>query len=179
MKSKQLLSGVMAVALSVSMLAGCVEKESKTVDKSQVTTEESGKGGSNAKENGNSQGSALVEQIKTKYAGESNYDYAEPLYNLPEDYVFTFENLSEEFFVLEEYECISVYSDGALTQRVDVSIDEDYDTMSMTVKPGLKTCNCSFLFAQESGKTQRNDGGRWLCGMRKNFSRIFPKKRIK
>lgn len=78
-----------------------------------------------------------MEQIKTKYAGESNYDYAEPLYNLPEDYIFTFENLSEEFFALEEYECISVYSDSALTQRVDISIDEDYDTMSMTVKPGL------------------------------------------
>lgn len=38
---------------------------------------------------------------------------------------------------MEEYECISVYSDSALTQRVDISIDEDYDTMSMTVKPGL------------------------------------------
>lgn len=137
MKSKQLLSGAMAAVLAASMLTGCMEKESKTVDKSQVMTEESGKGSSNARGNGNSKGSALVEQIKTKYAGESNYDYAEPLYNLPEDYVFTFENLSEEFFALEEYECINVYSDSALTQRVDISIDEDYDTMSMTVKPGL------------------------------------------
>ena len=134
MKSRQLLSGVMAAVLAASMLTGCAEKESKTVDKSQVTAEESGKGSSKSE---NSKGSALVEQIKTKYAGESNYDYAEPLYNLPEDYVFTFENLSEEFFALEEYECISVYSDSALTQRVDISIDEDYDTMSMTVKPGL------------------------------------------
>ena len=134
MKSRQLLSGVMAAVLAASMLTGCAEKESKTVDKSQVTAEESGKGSS---KNGKSKGSALVEQIKTKYAGESNYDYAEPLYNLPEDYIFTFENLSEEFFALEEYECISVYSDSALTQRVDISIDEDYDTMSMTVKPGL------------------------------------------
>lgn len=134
MKSRQLLSGVMAAVLAASMLTGCAEKESKTVDKSQVTAEESGKGSS---KNENSKGSALVEQIKTKYAGESNYDYAEPLYNLPEDYVFTFEKLSEEFFALEEYECISVYSDSALTQRVDISIDEDYDTMSMTVKPGL------------------------------------------
>lgn len=134
MKSRQLLSGVMAAVLAASMLTGCAEKESKTVDKSQVTAEESGKG---SNKNENSKGSTLVEQIKTKYAGESNYDYAEPLYNLPEDYVFTFENLSEEFFALEEYECISVYSDSALTQRVDISIDEDYDTMSMTVKPGL------------------------------------------
>ena len=134
MKSRQLLSGVMAAVLAASMLTGCAEKESKTVDKSQVTAEESGKGSSKSE---NSKGSALVEQIKTKYAGESNYDYAEPLYNLPEDYIFTFENLSEEFFALEEYECISVYSDSALTQRVDISIDEDYDTMSMTVKPGL------------------------------------------
>ena len=63
--------------LAASMLTGCAEKESKTVDKSQVTAEESGKGSS---KNGNSKGSALVEQIKTKYAGESNYDYAEPLY---------------------------------------------------------------------------------------------------
>lgn len=137
MKSKQLLSGAMAAVLAVSMLTGCVEKESKTVDKSQVGTEETGKGSSKASETGNSKGSALVEQIKTKYAGESNYDYAEPLYNLPEDHVFTFENLSEEFFALEEYECISVYSDSALTQRVDISINEDYDTMSMTVEPGL------------------------------------------
>lgn len=137
MKSKQLLSGAMAAVLAVSMLTGCVEKESKTVDKSQAGTEETGKGSSKASETGNSKGSALVEQIKTKYAGESNYDYAEPLYNLPEDHVFTFENLSEEFFALEEYECISVYSDSALTQRVDISINEDYDTMSMTVEPGL------------------------------------------
>ena len=104
MKSKQLLSGAMAAVLAVSMLTGCVEKESKTVDKSQAGTEETGKGSSKASETGNSKGSALVEQIKTKYAGESNYDYAEPLYNLPEDHVFTFENLSEEFFALEEYE---------------------------------------------------------------------------
>lgn len=122
MKAKQVLAGIMAAMLATAMFTGCNEKKAET--------KKDGKTEVSASKN-------LVDQIKTKYAGDSDYDYAEPLYNLPGDYVFEFDNLSEEFFELDEYECFKVYSDSALTQLVDTENYEDYDTMSMTIGPGL------------------------------------------
>ncbi len=129
MKAKKFLAGTMAVVMTAAMFAGCGGKKNEDASVEQMDVNASG--GEFSASN------ALTDQIKMKYSGESNYEYAEPMYNLPNDYVFEFDNLSEEFFDLEEYECFVVYSDSALTQRVDTENYEDYDTMTMTIAPGL------------------------------------------
>lgn len=129
MKTKRFLAGTMAAVMAATMFAGCGGKKNEDAGLEQVD--------SKASQSELSASNELTEQIKMKYSGESNYEYAEPMYNLPNDYVFQFDNLSEEFFDLEEYECFVVYSDSALTQRVDTENYEDYDTMTMTISPGL------------------------------------------
>ncbi len=49
------------------------------------------------------------------------------MYNLEKDHIFIYENVCEEFWNLQEYDCFSVYYDSALTQPVDITIERDYD----------------------------------------------------
>lgn len=126
MKFKRVVMKVVALSVAASMLTGCAQKETK---KASESTE---------KINGNAANMSITERIKTKYAKEDSCDYEEPMYNLPEDYVFKFDNLSEKYFELDEYECVKVFSDSEMTREVNVKIEKDYDSFSsMTVKPGL------------------------------------------
>ena len=94
----------------------------------------------------------LVTSIKSKYSGSQTSNYNDPMYNVEKNHIFTYDNVCEDFWNLEAYDCFSVYYDSNLSQAVDISIDADYDTKTVTIKPNL-----TFSFEDEQGSTA-NDG---------------------
>lgn len=152
MRNKKLVTGIIAVCTAASLLAGCknnaesVNKRDTTIEDTKDndresdgvphgTTSQDSQGGDEG-ESGNS--SVQIENIKAKYANETTEEYADALYNLERDHVFTYD-ITEKFFDFEkdEYDCFAVYYDAALSNRADVEIIADYDTMKLTISPNL------------------------------------------
>lgn len=152
MRNRKLATGVFAVCVAAFLLAGCrnnedsVNKRDTTIeetkdneresdDVSHGSTSQESQGGSED-ESGNS--SVQIENIKAKYANDVTEEYTDALYNLERDHIFTYD-ITEKFFdlELEEYDCFAVYYDSDLTNRADVEIIADYDTMKLTISPNL------------------------------------------
>lgn len=119
---------IIAMVSCVSLLAGCQKSND---DKKEAGRAETGK-------NTTAQSTEeLIEQLKVKYAAGENKNYTEPLYNLPKDHKFVFENVSEKVFEGEVYSDIEVYSDSNLKNRVDIKLEEDVENRTITLSPGL------------------------------------------
>ena len=163
MKNKKLIGGIIAICSATSLLTGCFSTTNLT---SETKTETSDKADKNDKEEHISQKepndntTISIEDIKSKYSNDTTVEYTEALYNLERDHVFTYD-ITEEFFDFEisEYDFFSVYYDAELTNYADVSINEDWDTMTLTISPSL------MFDYNESGSVI--DNGTW--GTRSKF----------
>ena len=163
MKNKKLIGGIIAICSATSLLTGCFSTTNLT---SETKTETSDKADKNDKEEHISQKepndntTISIEDIKSKYSNDTTVEYTEALYNLERDHVFTYD-ITEEFFDFEisEYDFFSVYYDAELTNYADVSINEDWDTMTLTISPNL------MFDYNESGSVI--DNGTW--GTRSKF----------
>jgi len=78
-----------------------------------------------------------INQLRVKYASAEKNTYAEPMYNLPDDYEFVFENISDEVYMGDVYSDLQVFADAELTIPVDIAIEPDYDNHSYILKPGV------------------------------------------
>lgn len=134
MKSKKVMVRIVAIGLAATMLAGCGSKSTNSTANKKSSTEESIAKDKNIKSK-NSSSNNLVGQIKAKYGKQDNYEYAEPLYNLDEEYVFEFTDLSDKFMELDEFECFKVFTDSSLENFVDIRFDKDYDNNTLSFIP--------------------------------------------
>lgn len=156
MKKEKILAGILVCSMGLAMLTGCNSKESKS---SEVKNNEVKKQESSISLAGNH--SEIITQLKAKYAEQEEAVYAEPMYNLAKDYVFTFENLPEAFFdYFDESECFSVFYDSKLEKQVIVNYESDYDSRSLTISPNL-------VFSYDAGEGGMVDDGTW--GSRSKF----------
>ena len=137
---RKIWRNAIACGLCVTMLGGCnggnAQKETEKKQASKKTATE------------------MVKKVKEKYVANETVDYAEPMYNLEKDYVFSFENLPEKYFEQEEYDCFSVYYDSELTNSVNITIEEDYENKSVTIKPNL-----TFSIDDEEGSIREGTWG--------------------
>lgn len=140
MKIKRIITYILICTLCISALAGCGRKANV----------------SEKQETGNSsyEASDLIESLKMKYAGEANYEYAQPLYNLEKNHIFRYENVPEAFFENQEYDCFEVYSDSNFQQRVDIVVEFDWDNYGVEVRPNL-------VFSYEEPEGSLADDGTW------------------
>ena len=142
---RKIWKSAIACGLCVTMLGGCsggnAQKETEKQQASQKATV--------------SQKAAveMVKKVKEKYAADETVDYADPMYNLEKNHVFTFENLPQKYFEQDEQDCFAVYYDSNLTKSVNVTIEEDYENKSVTIKPNL-----TFCIDGENGGSLANDG---------------------
>ncbi len=151
MRNKKLVSGVIAVCVAASLLAGCGNNAAGRKDDTGISqSAENGRendgttsGGNSGESQGNDEDSngsdsVKISDIKAKYADAVTEEYTDALYNLERDHIFSYD-ITEKFFELEleEYDCFAVYYDSALTNRADVEIIADYDTMKLTIAPNL------------------------------------------
>lgn len=127
MKNK--FSKSVALLLCLAMAAGCDKGTANNASQESGTTVQQ------------ADAMSYISEVKAKYAGKESADYAEPMYNLEKDHVFTFENLPEEYFNLEDYDCFSVYYDSELKSEVDISIERDYEKRTVTISPNLTFFN--------------------------------------
>ena len=135
MRNKKLIAGVIAICVAASTLAGCGNKVSK---ENTVSTNQTKEDSIDDSKDDSGSSTVQISDIKAKYAAEETVEYADALYNLERDHIFTYD-ITEEFFDFEkdEYDCFAVYYDAALTNRADVEIISDYDTMKLTISPNL------------------------------------------
>lgn len=149
---KKSMMRLTAMILSLGMVAGC----GKNMETEEVTAEKIYEG-----ENIQASASLSAEKLKLNYAGSERVEYTEPLYNLPKDHQFVFENLSDAFMEQEEYDCFQVFYDSSLQENkfVDIKMEKNYDDNSLTITPG-------FVFTYED--TEFNpDNNTW--GSRSKF----------
>ena len=80
---RKIWRNAIACGLCVTMLGGCnggnTQKETVKKQASQKAAVE------------------MVKKVKEKYAANETVDYAEPMYNVEKNHVFTFENLPEKY----------------------------------------------------------------------------------
>ena len=77
----------------------------------------------------------LINQIKSKYAASENVQYKDPMYNLPKDQTFVYENVSDNVWSKDVYSYLEVYYDAELTKPVTIELVEDPDNHNITLKP--------------------------------------------
>lgn len=80
----------------------------------------------------------LTAQLRQRYAGGSEYEILEPMFNLPEDYIFEFPNAAEKYSTVEGRDgAIEVFIDSELKYPFPSSyvLDFDYDNGTLQVKP--------------------------------------------
>ena len=80
----------------------------------------------------------LTAQLRQRYAGGQEYETLEPMFNLPEDYVFEFPNAAEKYSTVDGREgAVEVFIDPELKYPFPSSYvtDYDYDTGAFLVKP--------------------------------------------
>lgn len=134
---------IVAILSCAILLAGCGNRNANTSSGEEALTEETASGEweedglqSEPDESMQTEGmSDYVKQLKAKYAGSEKNQYADPMYNLPNDYEFVFP-MSEDY-TREVYDDLQVFSDAELTQRVDIVIEQDYDGQRAVLKPGI------------------------------------------
>lgn len=132
---KNVMKRLAVCGLCVSMLAGC----GKTTDTAKSTeTKKNIEIGNQAAGTHTSEASDYdsVLELQLKYADQEPYEYTEPMYNLENNHTFTYE-IGEKFYDVSEYDAFKVYSDSNLENSVDITIEEDYDTDTLTISPNL------------------------------------------
>ena len=141
MKKKYLQ--VLSLFLTVSMLAGCGGgartltfsnnlngngEVEETAETAEADTEE---------EASDSDYISYVEKLRSEYAvSHEEVEYTEPMYNVPENHTFVYENVCEEVFDDSVYETLRVFSDPELQKEVYTDIEEDWENGKIELKPG-------------------------------------------
>lgn len=137
MRIKKIMSGMLIACTAVSVLAGCQKGLNITNPGNEPTV---GVTDTNKKPSQTPTGSTSVkiDDIKVKYENDTTVEYGEAFYNLEKNHTFSYD-ITESFFDLEidEYDCFTVYYDAELTKYADAKILTDYDTMKLTISPGL------------------------------------------
>lgn len=123
MNVKNRMKKVLVCGLCVTMLVGCSNDKEALKRGKDVNVSNSI--------------SKVTTQIKAKYAASNKVEFAEPMYNLKENHVFKYDDLGEGFFDNDGYDCFAVFSDSNLKQRVDITVDSDYDKKTATIAPNL------------------------------------------
>lgn len=123
---KKNLRKPLALLLCASLLAGCSQSEgTKDKNTSSVSTSEEA----------SDENISIVENLKAKYEEKSEYDYADPMYNLEKDHVFIYDNLPDRYFEQDERNCFKVFSDSELTCPVDISVTDEISKNRTTIAP--------------------------------------------
>lgn len=134
---KKIVTRILTCAVCAAMLSSCDSHGEKNAAYSTVSVQPVHSEKNNTEQTTSVE---LVEKIKAKYAGNETAEYADPMYNVEKNHVFTYENLPEKFFEQEEYDCFSVYYDSDLKNDVDINIDIDYEKKSVTISPEMTFC---------------------------------------
>lgn len=153
---KKIFIKALACTLCLTMLAGCSSK--KTVSKENVKTEEETEYEVDIQTNDDNDD--MITQLKAKYENETDVEYTEPMYNLEKNHIFTFEDVSEDVFDNDEYDCFKVFYDSAMEKNVDVTVEFDWDNNAVLVYPNL-------VFSYEDPEGSIVDDGTW--GTRSKF----------
>ena len=95
----------------------------------------------------------LIIKIKSKYAGSENVQYKDPMYNLPKDQTFVYENVSDDIWCQDVYEYLHVYYDAELTDEVPITLEEDPDNHRITLMP-----ESTFNYEGDEGTSHVSDG---------------------
>ena len=130
---------MVALTLCLSMATGCQNAKETKVDnifdkKTEVETEIAEKK-TDAKKSGNQ----TVLDIKANYAASEPYEYAEPVYNVPKDYVFEYTDVPEGFWDAGVVERFAVFTDPDFKDigKVSINIDDDYSDRTIKISPTL------------------------------------------
>lgn len=146
---KNVMKRLVVCGLCVSMLAGCgkTTDTAKTTDTKKDIDVESSAAGNHAGEASNLDS---ILELQLKYADQEPYEYADPMYNLESNHIFTYD-IGENFYEVSEYDAFKVYSDSAFENSVDITIEEDRDTNTLTISPNL-------VFSYEKTEEIGSDG---------------------
>lgn len=137
---RRIVTVIMMCTLCMTMFEGC-GKDAKSSEKQ-------------SNDDYSYESSDIIEGLKMKYAGEANYEYAQPMYNLEKNHIFEYKNVPQKFFENEEYECFEVYSDSNFQQRVDTMVEFDWDNNSVKIYPRL-------VFSYDEPEGSLVDDGTW------------------
>lgn len=130
---KNVMKRLAVLGLCVSMLAGC----GKDANTTEGTVEKGNIGLSGSVAGTDNEDTSAVDSItalQLKYEDQEKYEYTDPMYNLEKDHVFTYE-ISEKFYDAEAYDAFQVYTDGNFENFVNLTIEEDVDTNTLTISP--------------------------------------------
>ena len=147
---------MVALTLCLSMATGCQNSKETKVDnifdkKTEVETEIAEKK-TDAKKSGNQ----TVLDIKANYASSEPYEYAEPVYNVPKDYVFEYTDVPEGFWDAGVVETFAVFTDPDFKGigKVSINIDDDYSDRTIKISPTL-------VFDLVDGESECAQNGTW------------------
>ena len=147
---------MVALTLCLSMATGCQNSKETKVDnifdkKTEVETEIAEKK-TDAKKSGNQ----TVLDIKANYASSEPYEYAEPVYNVPKDYVFEYTDVPEGFWDAGVVETFAVFTDPDFKGigKVSINIDDDYSDRTIKISPTL-------VFDLVNGESECAQNGTW------------------
>ena len=137
MVKKKLISGAIALCISASLFAGCTKTNTTATDENNKPTTEQSENKTPDTDSAK-QTSFESTDIKEKYNDSMDVEYTTALFNLERNHIFSYE-ITESFFdnEIDEYECFIVYYDSELTNRADTTNYVDYETMTLTIEPGL------------------------------------------
>ena len=130
---KNVMRRLAVCGLCVSMLAG-------TGCGNTADTAKSSKGKENIEIGTSAAGAVETKELDTvldlqaKYADQEKYEYTDPIYNLEKDHNFTYD-IGEKFYDADECEAFKVYADSAFENFVNITIEEDIDTNTLTISP--------------------------------------------
>ncbi|MBE5957403.1 MAG: hypothetical protein E7254_00870 [Lachnospiraceae bacterium] len=143
---KKAIGRTVSLLLCATLLAGCQKDGNKDTKNT--------KGNGDVNETVDiADGLSLTEQLREKYAASEKTQYTDPMYNLPKDKKFVFENISDNFWGQDVYSMLEVYYDSALTKKVDIKIEEDYDNKRLILSPQMV-----FHYEDNEGSCQYEDG---------------------
>lgn len=145
---KKNLKKTLALLLCATLLTGC-SQSAETKDTISVSTKAS------TKKDTSDKNISVVENLKAKYAEDSAYDYAEPMYNLEKDHVFVYDNLPDRYFDQDERSCFKVFYDSELTRPVNIYVNDEGSKNRTTISP-----NRTFSYKETAAE---GNWGRTFC----------------
>lgn len=147
---------MLVLTLCLSMATGCQNAKETKVDKSfdnktAVETDIAQK-----KNDAKNSGNQTVLDIKANYASSEPYEYAEPVYNVPKDYVFEYTDVPEGFWDAGVVERFAVFTDPDFKDigKVSINIDDDYSDRTIKISPTL-------AFDLVNGESESAQDGTW------------------
>ena len=147
---------MLVLTLCLGMATGCQNAKETKVDKSfdnktAVETDIAQK-----KNDAKNSGNQTVLDIKANYASSEPYEYAEPVYNVPKDYVFEYTDVPEGFWDAGVVERFAVFTDPDFKDigKVSINIDDDYSDRTIKISPTL-------AFDLVNGESESAQDGTW------------------